>query len=767
MLKDLRYAFRTMAQRPGFALLIIAMLALGIGANTTIFSVVDALVLRPFSFPNQDRLVALNERKLEIGVRRAAVAPGNLSDWRARGRSFEDLVALRTEEFDLRSGGLPERYAGYRVSVGFFKALGVQPLLGRGFQPEDAGSGSDPVVVLKHSIWERRFASDPDIVGQAITLNNISYVVIGVMHQEFTFPADGGELWTPLVIEPASMEDRGSHYLRVMGLLRPGVSIEHADQEVRALMQQAQEKYPATNAGIDAYVVGLNEDYTRGSRTYLPIMIASVAMVLLIACANAANLLLVRASARQREIAVRMALGASRWRIVRQLLTESVVLGLLAGAAGLGLTYWGVIALAHGIPEGFSRFIPGWNHLAVSRATFLFTLCIALGTGVLFGLLPAWQASRMNLNEVLKSGGRGTAGGLSARWRNSLVVAEIALSFVLLISAGLLIRSFVAIFQSDFGFDSSNAVSLRIVLPAARYSDREQRGAFFADFLARVAAVPGVSRTGAVDTLPLSGRRNSSSFQIAGQPPFPAATQPHTEVNIATPGYFAAVGTPLRSGRLFTEADTARSPSVALVNEAFAKRYLPGRNAIGEHLLFGGTFSVEIIGTVANVINEDLDDLNQPAIYQPHAQLASAGMALVVRGDADSTQIVGGIRKQLAEMDATIAISDVKTLDEIVAERSSPKRLLTAMLGIFALIALTLAMIGLYAVTSYTVELRNREMGIRMALGARDVDVLSLVLRQSLRLSALGLALGVAGAIGVSGLLGQMLYGVTGLDPMT
>ncbi len=767
MLQDLRYAFRTIAQRPAFAALIIGILSLGIAANTTIFSAVDALVLRPFSFPNQDRLVALHERKLEIGVRRAAVAPGNLSDWRAQAKSFEDLVALRTEEFDLRTGGQPERYAGYRVSEEFFNALGVEPLLGRGFRPDDAKPGSDPVVVLKHTLWERRFASDPDIIGKPVTLNNTSYLVIGVTHPEFNFPVDGGELWTPLVIEPAMMEDRGAHYLRVMGLLRPGVTVAQADHEVRALMLQAQENHPATNAGIDAYVIGLNEDYTRGSRMYLPVLVGAVAMVLLIACANAANLLLVRASARQREIAVRMALGASRWRVIRQLLTESVILGLLAGVAGLGLTYWGVTALANGLPEGYSRFIPGWDHLAVSRATLLFTLFTALGTGVFFGLLPAWQASRMNLNEVLKDAGKGIAGGSSARWRKSLVVVEIALSFVLLISAGLLLRSFVTLLQTDFGFDSSNAVSLRVVLPRDRYPDVDQRVAFFEGLLARVAALPGVARAGAGDILPLGSRRNSSFFQIAGQPPFPAATQPGTEVIIVTPGYFAAVGTPLRSGRLFTDEDKTGSPSVALVNEAFARRYLPGRSAIGERLLFGSSSPVEIVGVVANVMNDDLDDLAVPGIYQPYTQRAPAGMAVVVRGSADPTGLIAGIRAKLADMDSTIAISEVKTLETLVEERSSPKKLVTAMLGAFALIALILAMIGLYAVTSYTVALRNRELGIRMALGAQARDVLTLVLRQSLRLSGLGLLLGFAGALGVGGLLESMLYGVTAFDPLT
>ncbi len=771
MFQDVRYGVRMLAQRPGFTLLIVVMLAVGIGANTTIFSALDALTLRPFSFPKQERLVMLHERKLEIGVGRAAVAPGNLADWRTQGRSFEDLVALRTEDFDLRSDGAPgsrgpERYAGYRVSTGFFSALGVEPVLGRTFQAEDGEAGGEQVVVLKHSLWQRRFSSDPDVVGRAINLNGKSFVVIGVMSADFNFPFDGGEMWTPLLIDPAMAEDRGNHYLRVMGLLRPDVSVKQADTEIHELMKRAEDRHPATNSGIDAYVVGLNENYTRGSRTYLPILLGAVAFVLLIACANAANLLLVRGSARQKEMAIRMAVGASRARLIRQLLTESILLALLGAVFGLGLAQWGVMALARAVPVGFSQFIPGWNHLGLNRTVLLFTCGVAIATGALFGLVPAWQATKTEFNEALKEGGKGGGSGRS-RWRNGLVVAEITLSVVLLIGAGLLIRSFMTVLQTDFGFDANNTISLRVVLPKDRYAKPDQRINLIQQLLTRVRALPGVRGVGAVDTLPLSGRRNESSFQIVGQPPFPPATQPHSQVSVATPGYFSAVGTPLRSGRLFTDRDTAQAPPVALVNEAFAAKYLAGRTAIGERLLFGGGSPVEIVGVVANVMNEDLDDPAEPGIYQPYDQRDPAAVSLVIRTQADPTAIVGAMTRELAALDPTVPISGVKTLNEMVRERSSPKRIVTVMLTVFALVALTLATVGLYAVTSYAVAQRTRELGIRLALGAQARDIFTMVIRQAMTLTVLGLVLGLAVTLAISRVLAQMLYGVSATDPLT
>jgi putative ABC transport system permease protein len=772
MFQDLRFGVRMLFKHKGFTLIAVLTLALGIGANTTIFSAIEALILHPFSFPNQDRLVAIYERILGAGVNRANVTPGALHDWREQSQSFEQFVTSNYDDFDLTGGDRPEQLGGYRVSADFFAALGAQPLLGRTFQPEEDRLGREQVVVLKHSLWERRFGSDPKILGQSIKLSNQTYTVIGVMPKEFNFPYNGGELWIPYVFLPAAAQDREHRYLRVIGLLKPGVSRAQGDAEIRALSLRAEQQYPATNRGVDAFTVGLNEDYTRNTREYLSLTLGAVMFVLLIACANVANLLLARGSARQKELAVRMALGASRWRVMRQLLTESLLLALMGGALGLGFSVWGVAALANGIPQGFSQFIPGWERLGINAWALGFTILASLATGVLCGLLPAWQATKSDFNETLKEGSKGAMGGARNRWRNSLVVAEVALSLVLLIGAGLLIRSFIKILNTDLGFNPDNTMAMRIVLPRDRYLQPEQRVNLYQELMQRVAALPGVAAVGLADGLPPGGW-SAGLVQIVGQPLLPKSEQPTTGVMVTSPGYFAAVGTPLRAGRLFTAQDDAKASPVALVNEAFARRYFAGGSAIGQRLTFAGGSPNEVVGIVANTMNADLDDAAEPVVYQPFAQRASRIMALIVRGQPNQsgeenvTQVAGAIRRELAALDANLPISESKTLHEAYRERSSPKRVITALLGIFALLALVMAMVGLYAVMSFAVAQRTHEIGVRMALGAQARDVFLIVVKQGLRLISLGLIIGLIGAFAVTRVLSQMLYGVTASDPIT
>jgi putative ABC transport system permease protein len=766
MFQELRYAIRTLSRSRAVSLLIVLMLGVGIGSTTAIFSAVDALILRPFSFPRQERLVAIHERKLDAGMPRAAVAPGDLVQWKAQSQSFEDLIAFRTEDFDLLGRGQPERFAGYRVSPSFFAALGVTSSLGRAFVPSDGDPGREQVVILKHSLWTSRFSSDPGIIDQAINLNGKPFVVVGVMPATFNFPVDAGEFWTPLVIDAAMAEDRAGHYLRVIGLLRPGVHIQDADAELHRLMQEAAKAYPKTNSGVDAYAVGLNEDQTRGSRPYLSILMTAVVLVLLIACANAANLLLVRASSRQREIAIRLAVGASRFRLIRQLLVESVLLSIAGAALGLGLAKLGLMTLVAVVPQGVAQFIPGWSRLGLNLSTLLFATVTAFLTGIVFGLLPAWQSSKTDVNQGLKEGVRSVSSERS-RWRDLLVVAEVALSIVLLISSGLLIRSFMAVLSADFGFVSRNSVSLRIVVPRDRYSTAEQRVIFVQQLLEKVRALPGVEKAGAVDTLPLSTRINHSFFQIVGQPPFPPASQPITQVNIATADYFETVGTRLRAGRYFSEQDGANAPAVAVVNEAFARKYFPGREALGERLSFGPKSAVEIIGRVENVMSADLNETNEPAIYQPYNQLPTSGISLVVRSAQDGAATVGAVRGELARLDPGVPISGVKLLDEIVSERVAPKRTVMIVLTTFAVIALVLATLGLYAVLSYVVAQRAHELGIRLALGAQTKSVFALIVNYGLRLTLAGAVLGIGVSIGFTRLLKEMLYGIQPADPLT
>ena len=773
MIQDVRYGVRMLLKQPGFTLIAVFTLALGIGANTTIFSAVESVILHPFSFPKQNRLVVLYERKLDAGVNRTGVSAGSLHDWREQSQTFEQFVSLSGGFFDMTGTDKPERVVASHVSAGFFAALGVQPLLGRTFQPDEDTAGREQVVVLKHGFWERRYGSDLNILDQSIELNGKPYTVIGVMPKGFNFPYGGGELWAPFVFPAQLAQDRESRSVRVLGLLKPGVSKAQGEAEIRELSRRAQQQYPATNSGVDAFAVGLNEDYTRGTREYLSFTLGAVAFVLLIACANVANLLLARGSTRQKELAVRMALGASRWRLMRQLLTESLLLALLGGALGIGFSVWGITALANGMPQGFAQFIPGWERLGINAWALGFTMLASLVTGVLCGWLPAWQATKHDFNETLKEGGKGAASSARNRWRNLLVVAEVALSLVLLVGSGLLIRSFVILLNTDFGFNPDNAVATRIILPEARYPHPEQIVSFYQDLAERVAASPGVAAVGAVDTLAVLTGWPTNYFQIVGQPSVPRSAQSKVGVLVATPGYFAAIGTPLRAGRLFTARDDANAPRVALVNEAFARRYFAGGSVIGQRLIFDDGSPNEVVGIVANTMNHALDDPAEPGIYQPFAQRPNRNMAVVVRGLPNQTeqesvvQVVSALRQEIAALDANLQFFGIAALYDAIRERISTKRVITVMLGLFALLALVMATVGLYAVMSFAVAQRTHELGIRMALGAQTRDVFVIVVKQGLRLVGLGIIIGLIGAFAVTRLLSQMLYGVTASDPIT
>jgi putative ABC transport system permease protein len=773
MMQDLRFGARMLLKQPGFTFIAVLTLALGIGVNTTIFSAMESVILHPFAFPNQNRLLVIYERKLDAGINRTGVTPGSLRDLREQSQTFEQFVSLSGGFFDLTGTDEPERVLAYRVSAGFFAALGVKPLLGRTFRPDEDTAGREQVVVLKHSFWERRYGADPNILGQSIELTGKAYTVIGVMPKDFNFPYGGGELWAPFVFSAQLAQDRESRSFRVMGLLKPSVSRAQGEAEIRSFSLRAQQQYPATNSGVDAFTVGLNEDYTRGTRQYLSFTLGGVLFVLLIACANVANLLLARGTTRQRELAVRMALGASRWRVMRQLLTESLLLALLGGALGLGFSAWGITALANGMPQGFVQFIPGWEHLGINNWALVFTIWVSLLTGVLCGVLPAWQATKPDLNETLKEGGKGAASSARNRWRNLLVVAEVALSLALLVGSGLLIRSFVILLKTDLGFNPVNAVATRIILPDARYPHPEQIVSFYHELTQRVAASPGVAAVGAVDNLAMLTGWPTNYFQIVGQPSVPRTAQSQVGVLVATPGYFAAIGTPLRSGRLFTAQDDATAPRVVLVNEAFARRYFASGSVIGERLTFDGGPPNEIIGIVANTMNVDLDDPAEPGVYQALAQRPNRNMAVIARGQPTQseqenvTQVVGALKRELAALDASLPFFGSTSLREAIHGLISTKRFITVMLGLFALLALVMATAGLYAVMSFVVAQRTHEIGIRMALGAQIRDVFVTVISQGLRLVSLGIIIGLIGAFAVTRLLSQMLYGVTASDPIT
>lgn len=770
IIQDLRFGARMIKKNPGFAAVATLAIALGIAANTFHFSVVDALVLRPFSFPNEARLLALFERKPSIGIERAAVSPGNVIEWRARSKTLQEVVAMRGREHTLSGDGPPERYQGTAVSAAFFDALGVRAQLGRTFQPGEDEAGRAEVAVLGHNFWQKRFGGDPQIVGKQILLDGRPFTVIGVMPAGFDFPYNGGELWTPLVFDQQMKQDHSGHYLRALGLMKPGVTLAQVDADLEQMARRIEQQFPDGEAGHSANAAALNAWYTRGVRMALPAMIGSAIFVLLIACSNVANLLLARASARQKEIAVRLAMGATRARLIRQLLTESLMLAFAGGALGVLLAAWAIEAPRKIVPLGMSKFIPGWNQIGMNYRVLAFTTLVAVLTGVLFGLAPALQATKTRLNEALKEGGKGTFVKTGRQGiRNALVVAEIALSLVLLIGAGVSVRSFIEILRADLGIKPDHVVTMSVTLPREKYSTEQQRRNFFDQLLPRLAALPGVTNVGAAHSLPMSGRGDGSNFQVVGQPTFEQGREPHTEFRIATPDYFAAIGTELRRGRLFNAQDDARAPSVVLVNEIFATRFLKGSDAVGQRITMGGgkEKSSEIIGVVANVMNDDLDNLAEPCIYLPFAQVPVGGMNLVIRSPIVAEQITPAVRRELAAIDPSLPLGEVRMMAQTVRERRSPKEMLMWTLSLFGLIALALAAVGTYAVMAYSVAERTHEFGVRIALGAQTADILKLVLRRGLMLALIGVGLGLAGAFALTRALAGMLYGVTATDPLT
>ncbi|HEY6186733.1 MAG TPA: ABC transporter permease [Pyrinomonadaceae bacterium] len=762
LLQDLRYGIRMLLKNPGFAVVAVIALALGIGANAAIFSVVNSVLLRSLPYNDPDRLIVLRENK-RPQFPEFSVSPGNFLDWQKQNTVFEKLCAIRGFSYNLVDTGEPERLRGSRVSAGLFEMLGVKPAQGRTFLAEEDQPGRDAVVILSNSLWQRRFGADPNILGRTLTLNASPYTVIGVMPPNFQFPDRETELFTPVAFDAKQAEQHGAHYISAIGRLKTGVTIEQAQTEMSAIASRLSQQYPDSNAGWGVSLFKMQEYESRDIKPALLVLLGAVALVLLIACANVANLLLARATARAREIAIRTALGASRWRVIRQLLTESILLALVGGGIGLLLAVWGVDLLLALAPEDLPRV----NNGALDARVLGFTILITLLTGIVFGLVPALQSSRPNLNETLKEGGRGTTGG-HHRVRGALVVTEVALALMLLIGAGLLIRSFYRLQQVDPGFNPKNALAVTVSLPAKKYAEEDQQAAFFTQLIEKVSGLPGVVAVGATQSLPIQGDY-VLGFNIQGRPPDAPGEEPTTNYYAVSPDYFKAMGIPLLRGRLFTERDKKDAPRVAVINETMAKKYFPDEDPIGKgiNVTNGPERFREIVGIVADVKQYGLDRPTTAQTYEPFLQTPFSGMTLIVRTEGNPTALNAGVRGQVLSIDKDQPVSRSRSLEEVIAESVAKQRFAMLLLGIFAVVALILAAVGLYGVMSYAVTQRTHEIGIRMALGAQQKDVLKLVVGQGMILALIGVGVGIVASLLLTRVMTTLLFGVTATDPLT
>ncbi len=765
LLKDIRYGIRMLTKKPGFTLVAVITLALGIGANAAIFSVVNAVLLRPLPYKEPGRLMLIRETKLPQ-FPEFSVSPGNFLDWKAQNTVFERLVAMNGSSFNLIGTGDPERLRGTLVTDGFFATFGATPQLGRDFLPEEDQPGRNFVVVLSNGFWQRRFGGDPKIVNQTITLNGQSYTVIGVMPASFRYGGRDVDLWTPIAFTAQQAQNHGGHYLQVVGRLKPGVSVEQARTEMVAIAGRLATQYPDANTGWSVKLGPMLEFAVRDIKPALLVLLAAVAFVLLIACANVANLLLARAAGRQKEIAIRTAMGAGRWRIVRQLLTESVLLSLTGGLVGLLLAKWGMDLLLKLAPQN----LPRMSDVSLDGRALGFTAAITLLTGIVFGLVPALQSSKPNLNEVMKDAGRGsTEGGRRQLIRSSLVVLEVASALVLLVGAGLMIKSFWKLQQVDPGFKPDNALTASVTLPRRKYPEADKQAAFFKQLIENVATLPGVKAVGAGNVIPLSDDDYVLGFVIDGRPPLPPGSSQSTNYYAVSADYFKAMGIPLLRGRVFTDQDTKDTTRVAVINETMAKKFFPDEDPIGKriHVTNGPTTFREIVGIVGDVKHYGLDQTTTLQTYEPYMQRPDTYMSLVVRTAGDPTSLSSAIRNEVLKLDKEQPVSTITTLDKLVSTSIAQQKFSMLLLGVFAAVAMLLAAIGIYGVLSYAVTQRTHEIGIRMALGAGRRDVLRLVVGHGMILAGIGVALGLGAAFLLTRLMSTLLFNVNATDPLT
>jgi putative ABC transport system permease protein len=761
--QDLRFSVRQLLKHPAFAAVAILTLGIGIGANTAIFSVVNSVLLRPLPFPESDRLVQV-VRPLPSGMS-IAMSPPDFLDYQRENRTLEDLAAFDTEGYTLTGDGEPLRVGGAAVSASFFDVLKISPTIGRPFLEGENEPGQDLLVVLGHGLWERRFGGDPGVLGRRIEVNEVSRTVVGVMPADFRFGE--WDLLTPLVYDEGFRNSRGAIFLQLIGRLAPGVAIEQASADLARVAADLEAQYPESNTGRAAALMPLKEQLTGAMRPGLLILLGAVGLVLLIACVNVANLLLARGAAREGEMAIRAALGAGRGRLVRQLLTESLMMGVAGGLLGLFLAFWGTELLIAMQPPN----VPRLDSAPLDGTVIAFTAGAALLTSFLFGLAPAMQATRPNLVASMKRGGRSTRAPGRSRLRSGLVVAEVGLAIMLLTGAGLLIKSFSELQRVDPGFQPESTLAFALSLPEARYPEDPQVDEFFAAFMERIEAIPGVRSAGAIaGGVPMSGSSFVIGFEVEGREPLPLGQSQSLNTRVVTPDYFRTLGIPVITGRGFVPQDRADAPQVVVLNQAAVREFFPDEDPIGQRIVMGWTrdgnpVGGEVVGLVGDVRQTGLGDAFIPEIYIPHAQVPTGAMTVVVRAAADPLDLVGIVRAELMALDPNLPISNVRTMEDVLATSVAEPRFYMMLLTVFAAVALLLAAIGIFGVMSYSVTQRTGEIGIRLALGAAPGDVLTLVVGQGAGLIAAGTGLGVLGAFGTTRLLSSLLFGVGATDP--
>ena len=774
MIQDIRYAVRKLSRTPAFTAIAALTLALAIGATTAIFSVIDAVLLKPLPFRDPERVVRVTN--IRDGNRMVSSVPDFL-DIRTQSKSYSSVAPIDPQAaMNLTGGSEPERVQAARVGATFWSLLGVTPALGRGFAPNEDSQSAGRTVVLSDGLWNRRFGADRRVVGKTIALDGNTYTVIGVAPPQFSFP-DRPDVWIPLVFgkDDLNPEGRGAHWMGIIGRLAPNVTVAQATSELVTITRRLEQQYPESNTNMTGAVIPMQEYMVGDVRPALYVMLGAVAFVLLIACANVANLLLVRAASRESEMAVRTALGAGSWRIVRQLVIESVLLAVVGGVLGTLLALWGVDLLLAMAPQGLPRI----NEVTVNASVLLFTAGVTALTGVVFGLFPALHAARANVSGMLKDGMRGSSGGVaSRRARNMLVMTEMALAVVLLVGAGLLIRSFGKLLAVDPGFRAERVVTFAIAAPATKYGQYAERRVLASNLMERMKRVPGVQGAAIVTGMPLSNIMMRTTAHIVGTPAERPAERKATDVAMVTPGYFSTMGISLVSGRDFTDRDGSGAPVVAIVNHEFVKRYFPNENPIGKHIELGWeqdtastggnmTLGGEIVGVVGDVKRRGLSQEVFPETYASFMQPTFSSFSVVVRSTADPSTVMAAIRAQVRELDRDLPLSELRQVKELVAASVSRPRFYTTILGVFASIALILAAVGIYGVISYAVSLRTRELGIRIALGASGRQVSGLVLQQGVGLAIAGVLIGGAGAYWLTRLLSKLLFRVSATDPLT